>query len=93
MYMIFSAVLSCLLVLCLTPMVIRMANRHGWYDSMGERKIHSGKIPRLGGIAMFWAFFASVAVTAVFSLKDSDYAPWGSVYWPTISAISGRDSS
>ncbi len=41
----------------LTPMVLRAANRLKLYDQPdGERKIHVGQIPRLGGIAIALGF-------------------------------------
>ena len=37
----------------LSKTVIIIAKRFRWYDGTGGRKIHSGQIPRLGGIAVF----------------------------------------
>ncbi len=43
----------------LTPMVLRLARRFGLFDVPdGERKIHTGEIPRLGGIAIAAGFLA-----------------------------------
>jgi len=55
-----SIVVSAILSAFLMPLVIDFAKRNKLYDSMDGRKIHSGNIPRLGGIGMFWAFFAVV---------------------------------
>lgn len=45
--------------------VLRFANRKGLYDSVGGRKIHTGKVPRLGGIAIFLGFATAVAACIV----------------------------
>ena len=42
------------------PLIIGLAQRQGLYDEPGGRKIHSGKIARLGGIGIFAAFVVVV---------------------------------
>ena len=37
----------------LTPLVTRLAHRYKWYDIPDSRKLHTGLIPRIGGLAMF----------------------------------------
>jgi UDP-GlcNAc:undecaprenyl-phosphate GlcNAc-1-phosphate transferase len=49
--------------LVLTPILIHLAHRYHWYDEIDHRKIHSGKIPRIGGVGISVSFFV---VTAVF---------------------------
>ena len=39
--------------LFLIPILLKMAHRFKWYDSVNDRKVHSGNIPRLGGIGIF----------------------------------------
>lgn len=41
--------LSLVLTLLLTPVMIRLANRKGFVDNPGVRKVHDHPIPRLGG--------------------------------------------
>jgi UDP-GlcNAc:undecaprenyl-phosphate GlcNAc-1-phosphate transferase len=38
-------------------LVLRLSHRKGWYDQLDERKIHTGNVPRLGGIGFSFAFF------------------------------------
>jgi UDP-GlcNAc:undecaprenyl-phosphate/decaprenyl-phosphate GlcNAc-1-phosphate transferase len=45
------------------PVILRFAHDRKLYDSIDDRKIHSGNIPRLGGIGIFFGFILSVAVT------------------------------
>ena len=69
--------------ICLTPVVIRVAHRRGWYDDPSDpRKIHNGKVPRLGGVAMFWAFLATVTVASLLSPRGAAESPWGPSYLP-----------
>jgi UDP-GlcNAc:undecaprenyl-phosphate GlcNAc-1-phosphate transferase len=60
-----TATLAFLLAACvsaaLTPAVRFVARRKGFFDSATERKVHSGRIPRLGGVAIVLAFFTPVA--------------------------------
>lgn len=44
------------------PFLIKLAQKHGWYDSEDSRKIHRGKIPRIGGIGIALSFFTAVLV-------------------------------
>lgn len=63
----FSFLLACGLSLFLTPLVRRLAQRTGLVEGHdGELKLHSGSIPRLGGVAVAAAFFAPLA--AIFAL-------------------------
>ena len=52
-YLIVSAVLSATSM----PIILGFAHNNKLYDGVGGRKIHTGNIPRLGGVGMFWAFF------------------------------------
>jgi len=42
------------------PLIIGLAQRRDLYDKLDERKIHTGKIARLGGVGVFGAFVAVV---------------------------------
>jgi UDP-GlcNAc:undecaprenyl-phosphate GlcNAc-1-phosphate transferase len=56
-----------------------VSRRHGWFDSVNERKIHAGQIPRLGGVGIFWSFYITLVVVALFSKETAKDAL---VYWP-----------
>jgi len=51
----------------LTYPVIAFARSKELYDSVGGRKIHTGKVPRLGGIAIFSGF--AVSTIAILSVR------------------------
>lgn len=49
-----------------TALVRFIAVQRSWYDDPSDpRKIHSGKIPRLGGVGMFWAFALTLGGAAL----------------------------
>ncbi len=52
--------ISLILCLGLTVLVMALCKKFSLYDSVSARKIHSGNIPRLGGIAFVLAFFISI---------------------------------
>ena len=52
----FSGIAFVLCVL-LTVLVMFVCKKYSLYDSVSARKIHSGKIPRLGGVAFAVSFF------------------------------------
>jgi UDP-GlcNAc:undecaprenyl-phosphate GlcNAc-1-phosphate transferase len=45
--------------LLITPLIIRISHKMKWFDSPDERKIHSGEIPRIGGIGIVAALLIS----------------------------------
>ena len=62
----FVALLVCLGTL---PAVKRVAQYFDLYDDLGPLKIHSGSIPRLGGIAMFAGFLFGSLTHYVFGVR------------------------
>ncbi|MDD5134468.1 MAG: MraY family glycosyltransferase [Phycisphaerae bacterium] len=53
---------SLVLSLLLTPAVIALAVRYNLYDRTGPRKVHSGRVARIGGIAIFAAMVSMMAM-------------------------------
>lgn len=54
--MLFYIILSFAISAILIPLVIFFCHKQGWFDKTNERKVHSGSIPRLGGVGFFVAF-------------------------------------
>jgi UDP-GlcNAc:undecaprenyl-phosphate GlcNAc-1-phosphate transferase len=57
--MLFAVALACAfcLQLILIPNILKIAHKNQWYDDpLDPRKIHSGNIPRTGGIGIFISF-------------------------------------
>lgn len=48
------------------PIIIALCKKYECYDYSDERKIHTGKIPRLGGIGIVSGFFISTILYLVF---------------------------
>ncbi len=51
-------VAGCALALNLvfTPLLVALSHKYGWYDEINHRKIHTGQIPRIGGVGIFLSF-------------------------------------
>ena len=58
----FAFVLALFLVMALIPPLVRIAGPLGLLDAGGGRKVHSGRIPRIGGVAIFIGFLVPVLI-------------------------------
>ena len=47
------------------PILIEISNRRDWYAKTNHRTIHVGKIPYIGGIAIFYSFVVAVIITQI----------------------------
>lgn len=65
-------VLSFVLCVVFVPLAIKFCRFYNLYDSVNARKIHSGNIPRLGGVAMMLAFLIGIIV--YFIMNHSNFA-------------------
>jgi UDP-GlcNAc:undecaprenyl-phosphate GlcNAc-1-phosphate transferase len=65
-------VLAFLLAYALTPLARRLALVVGAVDVAGRNKIHNGKVPRFGGVAIAAAFYLPVAGVALRTNVFSD---------------------
>jgi len=54
----------------MVALLIRLAHSRSWYDRMSERRVHSGNVPRLGGLG-FVPIFVVAAAVLLFSLKQT----------------------
>ncbi|HIE38302.1 MAG TPA: undecaprenyl/decaprenyl-phosphate alpha-N-acetylglucosaminyl 1-phosphate transferase [Anaerolineales bacterium] len=59
----------------LAPLSARLGRRLGVVDRPGGRRIHKGEVSRLGGVALFLAFAATVGVAAWQGLLTVGYKP------------------
>jgi UDP-GlcNAc:undecaprenyl-phosphate GlcNAc-1-phosphate transferase len=50
---------SFVLTTALIPLIIYLCKQKGWYDPVSNRKMHTGKVPRLGNLAIVPVFLAS----------------------------------
>ncbi len=57
------------------PLIIKLAHKHRWYDLPDKRKIHTGLIPRLGGVGIFLSFLFSISISfLVFLLSKRSFS-------------------
>lgn len=61
-FIFFAMVMPCIISAFLVYVIILFSKKHNLYDGVGGRKIHSGNIPRLGGVGFFTAFVLSLFV-------------------------------
>lgn len=61
--------ISIILSLIFMPTIIAFCKKAGLYDYQDERKIHSGNIPRLGGVGIVCSFFIA-AILFIYFTKD-----------------------
>ncbi len=54
----FAVAISFLISFLLCPLIIKICKKFDWYDKVNPRKIHEGKVSRLGGIAVVISFLA-----------------------------------
>ena len=80
--------ISLLLAGIIIPQILLISFRKNLFDEIDERKIHQGRVPRLGGIAFMPSMIFSVAcVTGVYCLlgiREGSMMSGGAVpAWPT----------
>ena len=46
----------------LVALILRLSHHKSWYDHINDRKIHSGDVPRLGGIGFALVFLAGAII-------------------------------
>jgi UDP-GlcNAc:undecaprenyl-phosphate GlcNAc-1-phosphate transferase len=46
----------------IVALVLRLSHKKAWYDTVDDRKIHTGDVPRLGGIGFASAFLLAILV-------------------------------
>lgn len=61
---------SFLLSVCFVALMLYIARKKSWYDTIDERKIHTGDVPRLGGVGFAGAFIIVVFVISFISPED-----------------------
>jgi len=60
-----TAVSSTLLV----GLILRLSHQKSWYDQVNDRKIHSGDVPRLGGIGFAVVYITAAVFVILFTRK------------------------
>ncbi len=63
--------LAGILSLASMPLIIRLCKKFSLYDYQSSRKIHSGNIPRLGGVGIFLTFIISAFAYILINKVDN----------------------
>lgn len=77
---VFATIICTFLInVIITPGIIALAHKFGWYDSTDHRKIHKGDVPRVGGIGIFLSFliswiFVPIVATSIFKVPEIETA-------------------
>ena len=74
-------------------LVYRVAMRYRWYPAVRERDVHTTPKPRLGGVAMYFAFLATLAIATQISWFQLVFANptriWGLIGAATLIVVVG----
>ncbi|GHV72995.1 undecaprenyl-phosphate alpha-N-acetylglucosaminyl 1-phosphate transferase [Spirochaetia bacterium] len=74
---------SCIISFIIVAQVLALANKKSWYDPIDDRKIHTGEVPRLGGIGFASAFIGiSFGITVIIPLLPVQILPGSSLHLP-----------
>jgi UDP-GlcNAc:undecaprenyl-phosphate GlcNAc-1-phosphate transferase len=76
-------VASFLVSAAIVAQVLILANKKSWYDPIDDRKIHTGDVPRLGGIGFAVAFILiSLGITVIIPLLQVQIIPGVALHTP-----------
>lgn len=75
------------LAAAMIPNIILFAHKKRLFDASGERKLHKGQIPRLGGIGVFAAFILTISSFAFLEIRFRRDVSGDLRYWPIFGAL------
>jgi UDP-GlcNAc:undecaprenyl-phosphate GlcNAc-1-phosphate transferase len=64
-FLLIISIVAFIINLIVIPVLISISHKKGWYDVTNDRKIHSGNIPRIGGVGIFVSFLLAVFLFVV----------------------------
>lgn len=70
------SILALVMSVVFIPLIIKFCNFYSLYDSVNARKIHSGNIPRLGGVAIALSFLTGTVICFLVSKDLSMLKAW-----------------
>ena len=57
-----AGIISFFICIILIPILIKISIKYHWYDEIDDRKIHTGKISRLAGVAIFYSMLIGLLI-------------------------------
>lgn len=67
-------IISAFITYIFTFQVINLSIRHKWYPAIRSRDVHKNPIPRLGGVAIFCAFWLVIIILSIFFGKSLEFS-------------------
>lgn len=61
-----AVIVAFILCIVFIPILIKISIKNHWYDEVDDRKIHTGKISRLAGVAIFWSMLGTIIISIIF---------------------------
>jgi len=83
----FTALATFILSTGLVALTLFFALKYSWYDHHDERKIHTGKVPRIGGIGFASAFILVAASLTLLSARGKNPVFIGIRFIPALIAM------
>ncbi len=72
----------------LIPLLIHIAHSNDWYDQVNQRKIHSGDMPRIGGVGIFLStLIGGIVVTLLYGHEASSFFSNLRLYAPLFASV------
>lgn len=84
MTFVLTFVIALIIAVIATPLSMKLGRRWGAIDYPGGRRVHKTPIPRIGGIAIYAAFWIAVIIMGIW-----DRQIWGLFFGSTIIVIVG----
>jgi len=82
-----AALSSFILSVILVAIALSFARKYAWYDHHDERKIHSGMVPRIGGIGFASAFILVASALTFLNGRGHAGISFGLRFVPTLFAM------
>lgn len=77
--------------LLVTPILLKLSHTHKWYDEINHRKIHTGDMPRIGGVGITVSFFFGILLflllVRLFGTGRTAPLQRSLSYWPVFTGI------
>lgn len=84
MALIYTTLFSFVISLIAVWLVREVAKRKGWFDRVNERKIHTGTIPRLGGLGIFAGFGLTFLGVIFLPIGPFPHLAISGRFWPIV---------
>ena len=67
-----AGIISFIICIVFIPVLIRLSVKNRWFDKINDRKIHTGNISRLAGVAVFYSMLIGLVIGLSLLNKTTD---------------------